>query len=648
MPTKIINVLKDDRFDDILDIFKKTSAEEVIFVLPKKHKAFAQEADFEVLSAVAEEHGKNVLMLTSNPEVNNLALQYSFGVLTSEKPEKPVKRLKVERRPSESEISQEKDSADKVEPELELEPEPEPEPTAEKEAEVEVNSDDGWGQEDTENTNQGAPTYSRQEDGFGPEVELAAAKKPSKMLSDIIEPERGGEKIRVETPQELKQPTEVNVNKRNSIKTDMDEIKSVWERPASQARQKPETDNIRPIFRQKEKTTNPRPLSFPNFHFDISKKALSLFGISVIAMFLTVLYLTMGNAQIIIKPRPYPLDFSLKVSASDKFEKVDPELKRIPGQLFSTQKKIEETFQATGERDVVQKARGRVVVYNEYGTTPQVLIATTRFESEGGLIFRTLQTITVPGTKVQNGKIIPGTIEVEVIADKAGDTYNIEPSRFSIPAFKEKGDNDRYQKFYAMSQEKMKGGIVGKSKVVTEQDYVNAKKKVEERVIAEIKKEFENQSAGLKVLNMSEPSVKEIVSTAQIDEAIDKFTLTAEAGLETVGFREEDLNQLIADHVSGVNNLMILPEKLKIVFDKVEFDPTDKTLNFEILITGPAYSNINKEKIMTDLIGKNENQIKDYIKSMTDIVSARVILSPFWVRKVPANQTKIKFEVQYE
>ena len=41
--TKIINVLKDDSFQEILDLFKGTSAEEVIFVLPKSARAFKKE-----------------------------------------------------------------------------------------------------------------------------------------------------------------------------------------------------------------------------------------------------------------------------------------------------------------------------------------------------------------------------------------------------------------------------------------------------------------------------------------------------------------------------------------------------------------------------------------------------------------------------
>ena len=94
--------------------------------------------------------------------------------------------------------------------------------------------------------------------------------------------------------------------------------------------------------------------------------------------------------------------------------------------------------------EVAQKSKGKITVYNEYGSSPQILIATTRFQSVEGLIFRTLKTISVPGARVENGKTIAGAIDVEVIADKAGQVYNVAPGKFTIPAFKEKGDADRF------------------------------------------------------------------------------------------------------------------------------------------------------------------------------------------------------------
>src|SRR3989344_6218316 len=79
--TKIINVLRDDSFGEILDIFKNASAKEVIFVLPKTCKAFKDEKDFMILSEEASQQDKAVSFLCSNPDINKIAKKYSFEVL---------------------------------------------------------------------------------------------------------------------------------------------------------------------------------------------------------------------------------------------------------------------------------------------------------------------------------------------------------------------------------------------------------------------------------------------------------------------------------------------------------------------------------------------------------------------------------------
>ena len=63
--TKIINVLKDDSFQEILDLFKAAPAEEVIFVLPKRSKAFQKEDHFTALQSEAKNLSKTVSFLCS-------------------------------------------------------------------------------------------------------------------------------------------------------------------------------------------------------------------------------------------------------------------------------------------------------------------------------------------------------------------------------------------------------------------------------------------------------------------------------------------------------------------------------------------------------------------------------------------------------
>ncbi len=615
MSTKIINVLRDDKLEDILDIFRATPAEEVVLVLPKKTRAFLREDSFATLASESEELGKTILVLSESPEINSFAEKYNFGILASQKDEPDDESGVV----SDTEITDDTQDIRMMDedPEEEL---PEDDLKEDEEPEAEIISTDIDSEVD---------------------VVLTAASTSPRAMNDILGSNPDGS-VNVKISKKSERPIRVDVKRSNPKRfvsperASLDEIQRVWQR----------TDFPKivrssvPRFKLNFFSKGP-PIS------GLSKKSLYFYGLIVIIIFGFVMYVSLGKAEIIVKPVARPLNFNINVSVSDEFLEVSQQLKKIPGQLFSVEKKIEESFSTTGEKDVVQKARGKITVFNEYGTTTQVLIATTRFESDSGLIFRTLKTITVPGTKVQNGKIIPGSIEVEVIADKAGDLYNIGSGKFTITAFKEKGDMDRYGKFYGQSNESMKGGIVGKAKVVTEEDYLNAKKKVEERIVAEAQQELKTQASGLKILESLLPVVNNITSSAQIDEATDSFTVSGVATLRTVGFKESDLNNLLVKYIQSINDVSVFPDKFNLKFQDVKFDDGAKILKFNITVESLAYSKIEQDKIIADLMGKNENEIRDYIKGVEGISSARVVLSPFGVWRVQKDLSRIETKFDY-
>src|SRR3989344_5755241 len=118
--TKIINVLRDDDFENILELFNNASADEVIFVLPKRHLALSEEDHFALLSEASQEQGRGVLILTSNPDINELALQYNFGVLTNEKREPRLVKKNLQPVPEEIERVEEEGGSDPIDQEPEM------------------------------------------------------------------------------------------------------------------------------------------------------------------------------------------------------------------------------------------------------------------------------------------------------------------------------------------------------------------------------------------------------------------------------------------------------------------------------------------------------------------------------------------------
>ncbi len=599
--TKIINVLKDDRFEEILELFKNTQAEDVVFVLPKTSRAFKKEEHFAILNTEAEKSNKKISLLCSSPEVNKLANKHNFEILLANKnvAAKPVR------------ISDE-------------DPEELNEGIIENTEEDNLKSEDDDYEETPKEVLAKDVTYGENDHYY----EIVTASKTPRNLEGIVK--QSGRPLRVLPKKERP----INLDVRNETDyQNIDDIKNVWEEQDRRVKNKGLWSNI-------QKRTQK---SFKNF----PKKSLTIFGVISVLLFAVIVYVSTGSAKIDLTPFKSVLDIPLKVSSSDKFSVVELGLNRIPGQLFNVEKNASQTFSATGEKEVAQKARGNIMVYNEYGTTPQILVATTRFQTSDGLIFRTLKGITVPGTRVENGKIIPGSIAVEVIADKPGQAYNISATKFFIPAFNEKGDAGRYEKIYGKSDKNMSGGIVGKAKIVTEEDFNNAKQSLTEQVKKSVTESLKSQTSGLKTLNDANIKIIGPESSAKVDEATESFVMSVTGKIDTIGFKESDLRNLIGEFIGKNNNLTVISEKLTLNYSNVAFDETANILTFTVNIKGNGYPKIDSEKIKSDLSGKDERGIKEYFRGSKTIESVKVLLSPFWVRRVPQNSDKINIRMNY-
>ncbi|MBI2068652.1 MAG: hypothetical protein HYT67_00890 [Candidatus Yanofskybacteria bacterium] len=603
--TKIINVLKDDKFEEILDLFKETSAKEVIFVLPKKSKAFTSEEHFIILANEALKSEKKISVLCSNPDVNKMARKYRFDVLMPKGQERVFVAPVTDRVPQEWAMphseNHRKDKEEIEEPQYD-EPAEEPEEEVEQEEQL--------------------PT------------------RPRGGLEGIV---RGRSGTHLSVSPRKDRPVRLDVRKK-SPRQSVEEIENVWD--ALPDREEDDKSIWADLGLRSRRPAEPRK---PFFRFEfrnLSKKSVIILGGVSLLLLGAIIFVSTGNARIEIVPQKQPLETELKVSASDKFSLVDQNLNKIPGQLFSVDKTVSRTFPATGEKDVAQKARGMMKIYNAYGTTPQVLIATTRFEKDG-LIFRTLTTVTVPGTKVANGEITPGAVDVEVVADKAGETYNISAGKFVIPAFNERADAGRYEKIYGETAEAMKGGISGRAKVITENDYNKAKETLQAQLQKDIDEGLKLQTAGLKTIDKLSVKIGQPESSAKIDEAADSFTMSLKGSLKTIGFNQPDLDGLVKQHVEKTRNLEVIPDKLQLSYKSINFKDAENLLEFTVAISGTAYAKIDTGKIKQELAGKDEDDIKSYLRGVAGVGSAKVILSPFWVKSIPNKPEKTIININY-
>jgi hypothetical protein len=135
---------------------------------------------------------------------------------------------------------------------------------------------------------------------------------------------------------------------------------------------------------------------------------------------------------------------------------------------------------ATGEKEVTSNASGTIVIYNNFDSNSQRLVAGTRFKTPEGLIYKLDAAITVPGKKGST----PGSIQAKVTAEKPGSSYNIGLTDFTIPGFE--GD-PRHDAFYARSKTPMAGGASGTVPIVDDEAKATAIENLKTALISTLK-----------------------------------------------------------------------------------------------------------------------------------------------------------------
>lgn len=381
--------------------------------------------------------------------------------------------------------------------------------------------------------------------------------------------------------------------------------------------------------------------SRPRF-LTINNIIIIFIAISIIVAAVSMVII-LPRATIEISPKREAVILDLPIKADISISEVNIEQNKIPGQKAEVEKEKVSRFKATGKTSAESKATGTIIIYNNQ-TPPQsqALVKTTRFQTPDGKIFRIINNVTVPAAKTENGKIIPGTIEADVVADVSGAEYNIGPSEFTIPGFK---GTAKFDVFYGKSILPMQGGSKGDSTIVTLDDIENAKKIIETELIELSKNELKEK------LPKDLDFIEDTITTKIIEEKIsakagtstENFSVTLKVSAMTFLFKEEDVKTLIEKNI-----------EIKIMRDKIDFKETRKKyinidpdfnagiMSFTAHIEQDIASLIDTEILKNEIAGKNESEIREYIEEQEAIDSANVSFWPKFVKKAPNNTVKIK------
>jgi len=350
-----------------------------------------------------------------------------------------------------------------------------------------------------------------------------------------------------------------------------------------------------------------------------------------------------------IVPKRVSWTFDSTVGVRSSLSALSVEDVRIPGEVFSEVKNAVSYFPATGTKYVERKAKGTITIYNAYSSAPQTLVATTRFKTPDGKIYRLADKVVVPGAIITGGKIEPSHIDAAVVADGSGPSYNIGPvAKFTIPGFE---GGDRFDGFYGSSNADMSGGFVGQSAYPTDSDIEVAKKAAEDSIkgtlltsfsLNTLPKDFEF------IPNTEAYTVgKSVVDTDVNDQ--NQFSVVIDGKVEAIAFRSSDLLALLKD--KGLSEAGLSSDDYVVESDNLtKADPTIdwKTGNMTLPVQYQAtfVRNIDVAALSHAIAGKSETDLKSTVFGLSGIEKATASFWPFWVSKAPTNEKRITISIE--
>jgi len=362
-------------------------------------------------------------------------------------------------------------------------------------------------------------------------------------------------------------------------------------------------------------------------------------------------FVVLTKAEILITSKKLTLSLDSDQVLIDKnIAEANYSQKVIPGNLFIFPENDEKEFKSTGQGKDEQQAKGIITIINNFSSAPQILVATTRFETPDGKIFRLDSRIVIPGAAMKDGKLEPSSIDVNVTADKPGPEYNIpscnDNCKFTIPGFK---GIPKFDGFYGISNKPMAGGSLGSVPMVTAEDLKKAEDTILENISNKINEDLKNKIPNnLKILDGAKSSTKivKLSSDVSVGDFRQSFTVTAAGEIRVIAFREQDLIEFIRSRFDVQK-----PEKYDycgsptIEYKDIKPDFEKGTLKLTISVKQTICYHLEPDEIKKDVADKNQKELEIILKSIDGIEEAKVKLFPFWIKKVPTNLNKIKVSV---
>lgn len=342
------------------------------------------------------------------------------------------------------------------------------------------------------------------------------------------------------------------------------------------------------------------------------------FAVLFIAL-IVIFYIFMIKATITVTVSPKTVEKNQEIIFSTK-DASDFSKNIVAAESVEVSENGKVSTTATGKKEVGDKAKGTVTIYNK-SSDPRTLPSGTLITSSNDLDFSLDSTVTIASASGDFFSLTMGTTKVSVTAAKIGKESNLPSSTtFSI---------GNLTNIAAKNDTAFSGGNKKEVTVVSKDDLGKLSndllKSLEEKAKEDITQKISDEKSLLP--SFTNESLSQKSFDKKEGQEASSVTLEGTAAYQGISYKKNDINSFF-QNILKENNPDLVFSQDKVKYDVQNLKEKDQEITATINIKAPLLPKIDSSKLVKELSGKSFEESQNFIFKIPQVSNVSIKLNP--------------------
>jgi len=392
------------------------------------------------------------------------------------------------------------------------------------------------------------------------------------------------------------------------------------------------------------------------YSLKVGPKTLPILGGGAVSLVagMAAICIFLPKATLNLKVNTLPLVKITEVVVDPNATAPDSENYILPAIKISVEQEGSFEKATTGEKEVGNKAKGTVTIYNRDTDDDYSFSEGTQIQTENGLNFLLGADVSLkeasPSTQPdQSVTITPTHTDVEALAAAIGSNYNIKKG---IKLIISKLDESRQDDVYALASENFSGGDSRTVKTVQTSDQEAVLSQATEELTSQCTKGLTGKLIGDQRLETKtvKSVIGEKVFSPALGEEADIVKLLLKITCEGLAYSEEQLHQLLTSVLQKLvpEGFTLSPESQKVEILTAEEAPEGEQIILQAKIEGQVIQKVDIESIKEAVKGHTFSDAWAYLTTLPHINSYEINFwppLPSFLRRLPFQKERIEINL---